>query len=135
MKRSTAFIAFSLLVLAAFPARAQEAPAYDVKKAFAETDKNGDGEIEIDEFHERLVDIFFLGDVDKDGFLSEQEFMAVVVIKEDFAKVDKNGDGKVSMQELVSARLPLFIAIDTDKSGTLSLAEVEAAAAGRVAAK
>ena len=131
MKRSTAFIASSLLVVGAFAARAQEAPTYDVKKAFAETDKNGDGSIEIDEFHERLVDIFFLGDVDKDGFLSEEEFVKVVVIKEDFAKVDKDGDGKVSKREFVSARLPVFIAMDTDKDGSLSLAEVEAAFAGR----
>ena len=130
MKRSGAFIASSLVALGAFAASAQQAPAYDVKAAFAQTDQNKDGAIEIDEYYDRLVDIFFLGDVDKDGFLTEEEFVKVVVIKEDFAQVDKNGDGKLGRQEFVSARLPQFIAIDTDKSGSLSLVEVEAALAG-----
>ena len=131
MKRRGAFIASSLVALGAFAASAQQAPAYDVKAAFAQTDQNKDGAIEIDEFYDRLVDIFFLGDVNKDGFLSEPEFVAVVVIKEDFTQVDKSGEGKLSRQEFVSARLPHYIAIDTDKNGSLSLAEVEAAFAGR----
>jgi Ca2+-binding EF-hand superfamily protein len=129
--RRGAFIAFGLLAFAAVAARAQQTPGYDVKAAFDQTDQNHDGSVEIDEFYDRLVDTFFLGDVDKDGYLTEPEFVAVVVIKEDFAQVDKNGDGKVSRQEFVSARLPQFIAIDTDKSGSLSLEEVNAAFAGR----
>jgi Ca2+-binding EF-hand superfamily protein len=133
MKRSGAFIAVGLMALGAFTAVAAEAPGYDVKKAFAETDKNGDGAIELDEYHARLVDIFFLGDVDKDGFLSEQEFLAVVVVKEDFALIDKNGDGKLAKREFVSARVTEFVKLDTDDDGALSLAEVEAALAGRAA--
>ena len=131
--RSAAVIAFSTVVLGAAAARAEQAPAYDVKAAFAETDRNGDGAIEIDEYYDRLVDIFFLGDVDKDGFLTEAEFVQVVVIKEDFAQVDKSGEGKLSRREFVSARLPNFIAIDTDKDGSLSLVEVTAALEGRAA--
>ena len=131
MMRIGAFSAVALLAFGAATAGAQQAPAYDVKAAFAQTDKNGDGAIEIDEFHERLVDVFFLGDVDKDGFLSEEEFAKVVVIKEDFAIVDKNGDGKVSKNEFVSARLPIFIAMDADKDGELSIVEVTAGFEGR----
>lgn len=130
MKRSTAFIAFGLLASVAFAARAADVPGYDVKKAFSETDKNADGAIELDEFHERLVDVFFLGDVDKDGFLTEEEFVAVVVVKEDFADVDKNGDGKASKREFVKQRLTAFIRLDTDDDGSLSLAEVNAALEG-----
>lgn len=133
MKRSGAFVAFGLLAVAAFVARAADAPAYDVKAAFDQTDQNHDGAIEIDEYYDRLVDIFFLGDANKDGFLTEEEFVAVVVIKEDFTKVDKSGEGKLSRQEFVSARLPHFIEIDTDKNGSLSLSEVETALAGRAA--
>ena len=129
MKRSTAGIAVALLALAAFAARAEEA-GYDVKAAFAQTDRNKDGVIEIDEYHARLVDTFFLGDANKDGFLSEEEFVKVVVIKEDFAAIDKNGDGKLTKQEYVGARLAHYMAIDTDDSGTLSLVEVEAAVKG-----
>jgi hypothetical protein len=133
MKRSGSFAALGLLAVAGFVARAEDAPAYDVKAAFDQTDQNHDGAIEIDEFYDRLVDVFFLGDADKDGFLTEEEFVAVVVVKEDFAKVDKSGEGKLSRQEFVGARLPHFIEIDTDKSGSLSLVEVQAALAGRAA--
>ena len=131
MKRITASIALGLLALVAGVARAADAPGYDVKAAFAQTDRNKDGAIEIDEYYDRLVDIFFLGDVDKDGYLTEPEFVAVVVIKEDFTAVDKSSDGKLSRQEFVSARLPHFMQIDSDQSGSLSLVEVEAAYAGR----
>ncbi len=133
MKRSGAFLAFGLVALTTCLARAETAPAYDLKAAFDQTDQNHDGAIEIDEFYDRLVDIFFLGDVNKDGFLTEPEFVAVVVIKEDFTQVDKSGEGKLSRQEFVSARLPHFIEIDTDKNGSLSLVEIEAAYAGRAA--
>jgi Ca2+-binding EF-hand superfamily protein len=133
MKRSGALVAFSLMALVAFAAGAQEAPAYDVKKAFTETDKNADGAIELDEFHERLVDIFFLGDADKDGFLTEAEFVQVVVVKEDFAAIDKNHDGKLTKREFVSARITSFVKLDTDDDGALSLAEVNAALEGRPA--
>ena len=131
MTRIGAFSAFVLLAFGAATAGAQQAPAYDVKAAFAQADKNSDGAIEIDEFHERLVDVFFLGDVDKDGFLSEEEYVKVVVIKEDFAIVDRSGDGKVSSREFVSARLPIFIAMDADKDGELSIVEVTAGFEGR----
>ena len=133
MKRSGAFVAFGLVALVALAAGAQEAPDYDVKKAFAETDKNHDGAIELDEFHERLVDIFFIGDLDKDGFLTEEEFVAVVVVKEDFATVDKNGDGKASKREFVKQRLTAFIKLDNDDDGSLSLTEVNAALEARPA--
>ncbi len=131
MMRIGALSAFALAIFGAAGAGAQQAPAYDVKAAFAQTDQNGDGAIEIDEFHERLVDVFFLGDVDKDGFLTEVEFVKVVVVKEDFAIIDKTSDGKVSKREFVSARLPVFIAMDTDKDGSLSIVEVTAGLEGR----
>ncbi len=128
MVRSTAGIAVALLAFGAHGAGAEE--AYDVKAAFTQTDRNKDGAIEIDEYHARLVDTFFLGDSDKDGFLSEEEFVRVVVVKEDFAAIDKNGDGKLTRQEYIGARLSHFMDIDTDESGSLSLAEVEAAVKG-----
>lgn len=131
MIRSGILAVVAGLALAAPVAVAQQ--AYDAKAAFTETDKNGDGAIEIDEFHERLVDIFFLGDADRDGFFTEAEFVQVVVIKEDFAQVDANKDGKVSKREFVAARLPMFLTIDTDDDGALSLTEVTAAYEGRAA--
>ena len=132
MMRIGALGAFVLLSLGAANAGAQQAPAYDVKAAFSQADHNGNQSIELDEFYERLVDVFFLGDTNKDGFLTEEEFVKVVVLKEDFAKIDKNKEGRVDRREFVAARLPLFLVIDTDDDGELSITEVTAAYEGKV---
>jgi hypothetical protein len=112
------------LVLPALRAHSDPPAPYDVRAAFAEADANKDGVIEIGEFYDRLVDVFFLDDKDKDGFLSHDEFVAAVVIDEPFAQVDRNGDGKVSKQEFIRARLPLFRQTDKNDDGVLSLEEV-----------
>ena len=110
-------------------ARTGQAEDYDVKAAFAETDSSKDGAIQIDEYFDRLVEIYFHGDTDKNGTLSPEEFARAVVIQEPFAEVDQNGDGKVDRREFVRARLPVFLKADSDHDGELSLAEVEAALA------
>ena len=133
MKPSGAIVAFVLMAFAAGIAGAQQAAPYDVKVAFVEADLNGDGSIEIDEYFHRLVDVFFLGDANKDGFLTEEEFVKVVVLKEDFAEIDKSKEGKVDRREFIAARLPLFLVIDTDDDGALSITEVTAAYEGRTA--
>ena len=57
----------ALLALAALPAFAEDAPkAHDPRAAFAETDGNADGRIDREEFHVRLVELFFHGDRDKE---------------------------------------------------------------------
>src|SRR5258706_5450738 len=122
--RVSVFSAASALVLSAFLAHADPPAApYDVRAAFAEADENKDGMIEIGEFYDRLVDVFFLDDKNKDGSLSREEFVAAVVIDEPFSEVDRNGDGKVTKQEIILARLPLFRATDTNDDGSLSLCE------------
>jgi Ca2+-binding EF-hand superfamily protein len=105
---------------------------YDVETAFAETDTNKDGSIEIDEFFDRLVEIYFHGDTDKNGTLSPDEFAKAVVVQQEFGSVDRNGDGVIDRREFVRARLPVFMQADLDKDGALSLAEVKAALEGRV---
>lgn len=104
---------------------------YDVEAAFAETDTNNDGSIEIDEFFDRLVEIYFHGDADKNGTLSPDEFAKAVVVQQEFGSVDRNGDGVIDRREFVRARLPVFMQADLDKDGALSLAEVKAALEGR----
>jgi len=133
MMRNGIIAVLVALMFAAPLAGAQQMPPYDVKVAFTETDLNADGAIEINEFFERLVDVFFLGDANKDGFLTEDEFVKVVVIKEDFTEIDTSKEGKVSKREFIAARLPLFMVIDTDGDSALSLAEVSAAYEGRSA--
>jgi len=122
--RASVCVVLASLVLPALRARSDPPVQYDVRAAFAEADANKDGVIEIGEFYDRLVDVFFLDDKDKDGFLSHDEFVAAVVIDEPFAQVDRNGDGKVSKQEFIRARLPLFRQTDKNDDGVLSLEEV-----------
>ena len=67
-----------------------------------------------------------MGDVNKDGKLSKEEYDAVVVIREDFSAADRDGDGFVSRTEFVRARLPLFKQADKNDDGVLSVEEVTA---------
>ena len=114
------------LLLSSVGARAQQ-PAYDPHKAFQEADTNHDGSIELGEFHERLVDVFYMGDRNKDGKLSKDEYDAVVVIREEYGDVDHDGDGMISQTEFIRARLPLFQQSDSNDDGKLSEEEITAA--------
>jgi Ca2+-binding EF-hand superfamily protein len=133
MKRIAVPLMFALLVFTSAGAYAQQAAApSDVTVAFTETDSNSDGVIEIDEFYRRLVDVFFLGDANRDGYLTEDEFVKVVLVKEDFAELDKSKEGKLSKREFIAARIPMFLVIDTDDDGVLTLTEITAAYEGKV---
>ena len=127
MTRASVFLAAASLWIPAVSARSDPPVPYDVKAAFIESDENKDGVIEIDEFYDRQVDVFFLDDKDKDGTLSRDEYMAAVVVTEDFSLVDRDGDGKVTKREFIRARLPLFRLADTNNDGELTLEEVTAA--------
>ena len=127
MKRCRALlVALSLVHLAAPAAPAAEPvpTAYDPKQAFEEADANGDGVVDPPEFYDRMTEIFYLGDVNKDGTLDRAEHDAVVVIVTDFSVVDTNGDGKVSLIEFFRARQEVFEEVDTSRDGTLSEEEV-----------
>jgi Ca2+-binding EF-hand superfamily protein len=119
--------ALGALLASSASAQAPQQRAYDPHQAFVESDKNKDGFIEMSEFVERINDVYFLGDTNKDGKLSKDEYDAIVVIREDYTIVDKNGDGVISESEFVAARVPLFEKADTDKDGKLSEQEIKAA--------
>lgn len=123
-------LVIATLVLASGVRAQNPAKPYDPKAAFIETDKNGDGQIDIEEFHERLVDVFYSVDRNKDGFLSEDEFM-LLPYPEGFKEADKDGDGRVSLPEFLAIRFHQFEEADTNHDGQLSLEEVIAAFEGR----
>jgi Ca2+-binding EF-hand superfamily protein len=120
----------SLLLLAptlgvAPAARAgEDLPRHDPKAAFTEADENGDGRIDRPEFVARLVEVFFHGDTDKDGFLSFAEMERVVAFPEDFRGADRSGDGRISMAEFLKVRAGTFDETDADSDGVLSPEEV-----------
>ena len=115
----------ALLALAATPAFAEEAAkAHDPRAAFAETDENADGRVDREEFHHRMVEIFFHGDRDKDGYMTNEELVATVEFPKDFENADRNGDTRISLYEFIQVRFATFDEVDADHDGVLSEAEV-----------
>jgi len=107
----------------------QQTP-YDVKAAFAETDTDGDGEIDLCEFHERMVEVFYNADTNKDGYLSPDEYQRLP-FSGDFKDADPAGKGRISLHDFFAARYRQFVEADRNQDGALSLDEVVAAYEGR----
>jgi Ca2+-binding EF-hand superfamily protein len=110
----------------AFAASAEEgqAPPHDPRKAHAEADSNGDGSVDRGEFHARMVDVFFFGDTDRDGYITWIELERVVQFPDDFRDADADGDGRISLHEFVRVRFHDFEEVDTNRDGVLSVDEV-----------
>ena len=127
MRRTALRLVPVLLALAASPAFGDEAPKQqDPKAAFAQTDENRDGRIDREEFQHRVVEIFYFGDIDKDGYLTQQELVAAVVFPDDFTDADRSGDGRISLYEFIQVRFANFDEVDADDDGVLSVDEVVA---------
>jgi len=111
-----------LFALAAAPAFAKEpAPSHDPRAAFAESDENKDNRVDREEFHHRVVEIFFHGDGDKDGYMTREELIATVVFPEDFKGADRDGDGR---QEVFTAGRLGVHAHSLGKDGTWKRTEI-----------
>jgi Ca2+-binding EF-hand superfamily protein len=123
----------ALLVLAAPAAFAKEeaAKAHDPRAAFAETDENGDGRVDREEFHHRMVEIFFHGDRDKDGYMTSEELAGAVEFPKDFEDADRDGDARISLYEFIQVRFATFDEVDANRDGVLSVDEVVNAFEGR----
>ena len=112
-------------------APAQEPPKpYDPRAAFAETDKNGDGQIDRQEFADRIIDVFYIADTNKDGFLVVEEY-ARLPYSGVFKAADSTGDGHLTLHEFERIRFTQFDDADTNRDGTLSVDEVVAVYEGR----
>jgi Ca2+-binding EF-hand superfamily protein len=120
-----ACLLIGLLAFVAVPALGDEATnSHDPRAAFTETDANHDGRIDREEFHHRVVEIFFHGDTDKDGYMTPTELQASVVFPEDFQDADRDADGRISLYEFVRVRFATFDEVDSDGDGLLSVEEV-----------
>ena len=80
---------------------------------FEQTDTNGDGTIDFEEFRERMKDNFFRADNDRDGVLSGDELDVLNPGRVPEADVD--GDGSLSLYEFLNATAADFR--DADKNG------------------
>jgi Ca2+-binding EF-hand superfamily protein len=119
---STALLA--ALVLGASAAAAGDSPSYDPRTAHAETDRNADGQVDREEFHHRMVEVFFHADRDKDGFMTFAEAERDLAITSDLGEADTDEDGRISLYEFVAVRFYDFDTADTDEDGHLSVEEV-----------
>jgi Ca2+-binding EF-hand superfamily protein len=120
------------LVLAAPAAFAKEdAKGHDPRAAFAETDQNADGRIDRAEFHHRMVEIFFHGDRDKNGYMTTEELAQAVEFPQDFEDADRDGDDRISLYEFIQVRFATYDEVDADHDGLLSVEEVVKAFEGR----
>jgi hypothetical protein len=118
------------LMLTASGWAADPGKPYDPRAAFAATDTNKDGQIDIEEFHVRLVEVFYNADTNKDGFLSVDEYERLP-FSGAFKDADTNGDGRVSLPEFVTIRFRQFEEADTNHDFQVSLDETITAYEGR----
>ena len=97
---------------------------HDPRAAHADADKNGDGMIDRQEFHTRMVEVFFHGDRDKDGQMIWTELEQTTIFPEDFRDADINGDDQIAMYEFIRVRFYDYDVVDTDSDGLLSVEEI-----------
>jgi Ca2+-binding EF-hand superfamily protein len=122
-------LVISVAVLAGVARAGDAQKPYDVKGAFAETDTNSDGEIDLCEFHARVVEVFYSADTNKDGFLSPEEYRRLP-FSGDFKDADLHGSGRISLHDFIAVRYRQFVEADSNRDGALSLDEIVAAYEG-----
>jgi len=95
----------------------------DLKAHFQRIDKNRDGLIDREEWHQAAVDGFFFRDKDKKGYLTVEDLKEAS--PEAFKAADRSSDGRLTLHEYVNAMFRDFEAADVDKDGTLTYQELE----------
>jgi hypothetical protein len=98
-------------------------PPHDPRAAHAATDQNHDGEINRDEFEQRMIQIFYFADVDRDGFVTIGQ-LTVFDQALLFETADLDSDSRLSLSEFLIVRFENFSKADMDGSDTLSVEEV-----------
>jgi Ca2+-binding EF-hand superfamily protein len=123
---------FFLLLMAAALAAADLHPSrseeqIDKSSTVRSADTNQDGKIDLEEYHLRLTEVFYLIDVDKDGYLTLEEIQESVeeARSDRIRAADSDGDGKLSLSEYHSALDEDFHAADANKDGMLSSHEID----------
>ena len=127
--RQTLLVVMLIAVLFTCPAGYSVAAEQMTREeVMATADKNRDGRIDLAEFNQRMTEVFFFADTDKDGKLSWEELHAVVVDADPqrFKAADTDGDAKLSLYELVYAVDIDFIQADKNHDGLLDVDEVAA---------
>ncbi len=100
-----------------------QAPPPDATTWVKKHDTNGDGKIDREEFHQAVIEAFFLRDVNKDGYLSVEEL--TVITPQARNLLQNKSDGKLSLPEFLNAMHKDFTTADTNDDGLLTAEEIE----------
>ncbi len=116
-------LALAGAMLTAATARAAEPSSYDPRAAFAESDTGRDGSIDRGEFYNRINEVFYRADANKDGYLVSEE-IARLTFPDDMKTADSNHDARISVHEFIRVRDLDFESADRNKDGVLTVDEV-----------
>ena len=106
------------------PTLGQAALAAGDRSAFDETDRDGDGSIDHEEYRLRMVETFYFLDENGDGYLVIKEIPGIS--EDDITDADENGDRRFDMNEFLVIRFLGFTAADSNGDGALGRGEVDA---------
>jgi Ca2+-binding EF-hand superfamily protein len=124
MRRTWAGVTATLGVLAlAGGVVAQAPPPPDAKTWVREHDTNGDGKMDREEFHQAVIEAFFLRDVNKDGYLSIEELVVITPAAQNLLR--NKPDGRMTLAEFLNALHKDFTAADANDDGLLTAEEIE----------
>lgn len=97
----------------------------DANATMALSDKNRDGRIDREEFHQRMTEIFFFADVDKDGRLTFAELTVVEKVDpEALKRADRDSNGTLSLYEFMFVIHRDFEAADKNQDGVIDFEEL-----------
>ena len=116
---------FIVTVMIAAAAYGAEIDRMDANATMALSDKNQDGRLDREEYHQRMTEVFFFLDTNKDGSLTFDEIKVVGnVDPERFKAIDRDGNQMLSLHEYLYALHNDFDDADRDKDGTLDVQEL-----------
>lgn len=104
-------------------------------------DRNKDGNVTCDEWKAYAAELFAIGDVERKGYVTPEDWKRIVAIDRmfetvDFKYYDRNGDGKVDRAEFVDRPNRAFELADRNKDCILTTVELTGArTAGATAPK
>lgn len=86
--------------------------------SFERTDASGDGVISREEYRDRMVEVFYSADHDRNGYLDIDELGDPD--PDLLNETDRDRDGRVRLREFLNRRARDFVEADRDGDGTLS---------------